>query len=494
MLLTGATASVVRACIMSILELISFLFYRKSDVYNNLAISSFIILTLNPYNIFDMGFLLSYGGTVGIILFSDKLSKKYSIKNKILNYIKEMFFVCISANIIIIPIIMYNFNTLSLTFFISNILVSPIMGLIVLLGFIQIFLSIISTNLAYLLSLFLNPLLEVFIFIAEFTSKLPLSKILIPTPNIILIIVYYVIVFFWYITRIYHLKSYEQSDDIYFNVNTEIEHKKCISYSKIKFRRIIVGLIILILVFNLLNILPKDLRIYFIDVGQGDSTLILSPKGNNILIDGGGSETGNFDVGEKILLPYLLDRNITKIDYMMISHFDSDHVGGLFAVLENLKVKNVLISKQGKDSENYKAFLEISKRKKFKTIYVKAGDRINIEKNMFLEILFPTNNLISENILNNNSIVARLVYKKFKVLFTGDVEEIAEKELTKLYSQTNKLNADILKVAHHGSKSSTVESFLKLVNPKISLIGVGENNKFGHPNLGVLKRIERIWK
>ena len=444
---------------MSILGLMSFLFYRKSDVYNNLAFSSFIILIFNPYTIFDMGFLLSYGGTIGIILFSNKLSKKFPIKNKILNYIKEMFFVCISANIIIIPIIMYNFNTLSLTFFISNVLVSPIMGIVVILGFVQIFLSIININLAYLLSIFLNPMLEILIFIADFTAKLPLSKILIPTPNIIFIIIYYVIILF------------------------------C---NKINIKKTIIILSIIIIIFNLLNLLPKDLRIYFIDVGQGDSTLILTPKGNSILIDGGGSETGSFDVGEKILLPYLLDRGVTKIDYMMISHFDSDHVGGLFSILENLRVEHVLISKQGKESENYKHFLEISKRKKIKVIYVEAGDRINIEKNMFFEILFPTRNLISENILNNNSIVARLVYKNFKILFTGDIEEIAEKELIKLYSKINKLRADILKVAHHGSKSSTIASFLKLVNPRISLIGVGATNTFGHPNIGVLERLEQI--
>ena len=444
---------------MSILGLMSFLFYRKSDVYNNLAFSSFIILIFNPYTIFDMGFLLSYGGTIGIILFSNKLSKKFPIKNKILNYIKEMFFVCISANIIIIPIIMYNFNTLSLTFFISNVLVSPIMGIVVILGFVQIFLSIININLAYLLSIFLNPMLEILIFIADFTAKLPLSKILIPTPNIIFIIIYYVIILF------------------------------C---NKINIKKTIIILSIIIIIFNLLNLLPKDLRIYFIDVGQGDSTLILTPKGNSILIDGGGSETGSFDVGEKILLPYLLDRGVTKIDYMMISHFDSDHVGGLFSILENLRVEHVLISKQGKESENYKHFLEISKRKKIKVIYLEAGDRINIEKNMFFEILFPTRNLISENILNNNSIVARLVYKNIKILFTGDIEEIAEKELIKLYSKTNKLRADILKVAHHGSKSSTIASFLKLVNPRISLIGVGATNTFGHPNIGVLERLEQI--
>ena len=176
-------------------------------------------------------------------------------------------------------------------------------------------------------------MLEILIFIADFTAKLPLSKILIPTPNIIFIIIYYVIILF------------------------------C---NKINIKKTIIILLIIIIIFNVLNLLPKDLRIYFIDVGQGDSTLILTPKGNSILIDGGGSETGSFDVGEKILLPYLLDRGVTKIDYMMISHFDSDHVGGLFSILENLRVEHVLISKQGKESENYKHFLEISKGKRLK--------------------------------------------------------------------------------------------------------------------------------
>ena len=117
-----------------------------------------------------------------------------------------------------------------------------------------------------------------------------------------------------------------------------------------------------ILIFTLISIWPKDLKIYFIDVGQGDSCLIVTPKGKVVLIDGGGSET--YNVGENTLIPYLLNRKITKLDYVICSHFDTDHVGGILTLLENIKVEKAIISKQGKDSQNYEEFKQIVKEKK----------------------------------------------------------------------------------------------------------------------------------
>lgn len=160
--------------------------------------------------------------------------------------------------------------------------------------------------------------------------------------------------------------------------------------------------------------------------------------------------------------------------------------------MEELNVKVAIISKQGEDSENYKQFLELAKEKHIKVKVVKVGDKIKIDKDTYLEILWPTEELLQENILNNNSIVAKLVYRNFGCLFTGDIEEIAEKEIIKLYEETNKLNASLLKVAHHGSKSSSIQDFLDKVKPKIALIGVGENNKFGHPNEGVIQRLQNL--
>lgn len=164
---------------------------------------------------------------------------------------------------------------------------------------------------------------------------------------------------------------------------------------------------------------------------------------------------------------------------------------GLFKVVENLKIENIIISKQGEESNNFKEFINLIKAKNTNLILVKKGDYIEIDKYSYFEILFPEENYIKENILNNNSIVAKFVSENISMLFTGDIEEIAEKRLYELYKDTNKLEASIIKVAHHGSKSSSTEKFLSLVKPKIAVIGVGKDNNFGHPNMNVIKRIKK---
>lgn len=159
--------------------------------------------------------------------------------------------------------------------------------------------------------------------------------------------------------------------------------------------------------------------------------------------------------------------------------------------MENLKVENVIIGKQFEDSENYQKFIEIVNEKKIKVYVVEAGQKINIERNLYCDVLWPSSgNVVTENVLNNNSLVCRLVYKDFSMLFTGDIEEIAEKRILEEYKNNLQvLNSTILKVAHHGSKTSSSAEFLKKVKPKIVLIGVGKLNTFGHPNEGVLKRL-----
>ena len=120
-----------------------------------------------------------------------------------------------------------------------------------------------------------------------------------------------------------------------------------------------------------------------------------------------------------------------------------------------------------------------------------AGNRIQIEKNLYFDVLWPQNRQISENVLNNNSIVCNLHYNNFSMLFTGDIEEIAENEILKLYSSNQKLlKSDILKVGHHGSRTSSTEEFLNIISPKVAVIGVGKNNNFGHPNGNVLTRLQ----
>lgn len=158
-------------------------------------------------------------------------------------------------------------------------------------------------------------------------------------------------------------------------------------------------------------------------------------------------------------------------------------------------MKNVIIGKQFEDSANYQEFIKIVKERKVKVQVVEAEQRIKIEKDLYFDVLWPSSKkVISENSINNNSLVCKMVYQNFSMLFTGDIEEIAEKAILEKYKDTNILKSTILKVAHHGSKSSSTQEFLNKVKPKIVLIGVGKNNTFGHPNIGVLERLERMWK
>lgn len=155
----------------------------------------------------------------------------------------------------------------------------------------------------------------------------------------------------------------------------------------------------------------------------------------------------------------------------MVSHFDSDHSGALREVVEKLNVKKIVISKQAEKSDECNQMIKIAKTKKTKIIFVEAGQTLNIEKNITFKIFWPeAENQIAENALNNNSIVAQLIYGKTKMLFTGDIEQIAEERVVEKYGGS--LNSSILKVAHHGSNTSSIEGFINAIQPKIALIGV----------------------
>lgn len=482
MLLTGQTLSVTRACVMVIYRIVASLHYKKATVLSSITISILILMVCNPYCIFDVGLQLSYGGTIGIVLLYKRFQKikqkeekdeQKPIK-KYLRKMQEIVKISLSANIILVPIVLYHFNTLSLTFFISNVLATPIIGVLVIGGFVSIIFSFVWNPIGKCFVLVLQFFIQLFYQIAIFTSKLPFSKIYLATPKLSNILLYYLFLFLF----LFHPK---------------IKEKLLAKIKKITRKKIIVILLLVSTLIILDKQIPKNLKIYFIDVGQGDSTLIVTPKGKTILVDGGGSkEESSFDVGESIGMPYLLDRGITKLDYVLISHFDSDHIGGLFYIMKNMKIGKVIISKQGEDSKNYEKFKTIVKEKKMKVIEVKKGDKLNIEKNIKLEILWPKEEQIQENILNNNSIVAKLSNPYCSILLTGDIEEIAEKQIVKEYKNSNTLKATILKVGHHGSRTSSIQEFLEMVKPNIALIGVGKNNTFGHPNDEVLKRLEKL--
>ena len=397
MFITNFSPSVTRAGVMGILILTSKIIYRKNDIYTSMAISLFLILIYNPFLIFNVGLQLSYGGVLGIIYFNKNISpmlENIKIKNKVYNYkikpriqkiidkIKEIISVSISVQLFIFPLILENMNTFNPYFLISNLLLSIIIGPIVIIGFLFIIISLFNLKIANFFSIIVKGGIKILILISNI-GKIRFSKIYIPTPHLFSIILYFFSIYT--ILHIYQIYSAKKPNTTQIRVRNLIAIVKMkIRKNKIKIKQIL-GLIIAAII--IINIIPKNLKIYFIDVGQGDSTLIVTPQNKTILIDGGGSK--DYDVGKNTLLPYLLDRGFNSVDYMIISHFDNDHVGGLLYVMQEIKVRKIIIGKQYEVSDNYKKFIEIVKEKNLKVEIVEAGQRIIIERNLYFDVLWP---------------------------------------------------------------------------------------------------------
>lgn len=396
MFLTGLTPSIVRACIMGIISLVASLFFKRYDIANSLGISLILILLNNPHSINSLSVLLSYFGFLGIIILGSYCIQKVNkiVENNIIRYILNIIISSISAQIFIFPIILYIFGTISLTFIFSNLFIIPISSIITIMGFFMMICPIRILGI-------IEPIIEITIKIVKFFANMSISKIYCIIPNIIQIIIYYVI-------NIY----------LYYMIRRDYTYK--IKHFIKKYRRAILIIITITIFIKILTINNlASFYIDFIDVGQGDATLIITDNNKKILIDGGGSEfNSNFDVGKNTLLPHLLKKKINKLDYVIISHFDSDHVGGILTVLNELKVEKVIIGKQFENSENYEKFIKIIEKKKIKLYAVEAGQKIKVDKNTNIEILWPdTSNIIRENILNNNSLVCKLNFKDKSILW-----------------------------------------------------------------------------
>ncbi len=471
---------------MAILGVIAVLVCRKSDTLNNMAISLWLILMHNPFAITNTGLILSYLATLGIILLMpiwlSKIKEENTKKAKWLQKGKTLILVSVSAWIAILPIHMLLFQTISVTFLVSNLMVSFLTGIIMMLGFL-VSLPISIPLVAKILSM----VVSILIWISEIFSNFPLSNILVCPPHIPVIILYFGSLFTW----IYIQKLRDKTD------KRRIE-KQCLTY--IEYRKqwlwkhkvmVISFVSVFVMICLFFKTLPQDLNLYFIDVGQGDCTLMTTPHHKTILIDGGGSRNNEeYDVGKSVLLPYLLNHHIKKIDMVVVSHFDADHSNGLVAILENLEVSKLVIGKQKEESEEYKTIIGIAKDKSINIQVVEQKNQIKIEDGLWFDVLFPEENLKLQG-LNNNSLVLRLNTGNFKMLFTGDIEKEAEQKLLTTNKENDMLKATAIKIAHHGSKTSTTTEFLKAVNPKIALIGVGANNLFGHPNSEVLERLKQ---
>lgn len=246
------------------------------------------------------------------------------------------------------------------------------------------------------------------------------------------------------------------------------------------------GLLVLATVFVWYAVFAETrdgLTVVFLDVGQGDAIFIQAPNGNQVLFDGGPNKAVLRELSK--VMPFY-DRSI---DVIMESHPDSDHIAGLVEVLRRYKTDLVLESGVESDNLAYQEIKNLIREKNIQYILARRGLRINLDDELYLDILFPDRD-VSRLDTNDASVVARLVYGENEFLFTGDSPKKIENYLISLYGKN--LESDVLKIGHHGSDTSTSESFLGYVNPKYAVISVEKDNKYGHPHQKVLDLLNQF--
>jgi competence protein ComEC len=229
----------------------------------------------------------------------------------------------------------------------------------------------------------------------------------------------------------------------------------------------------------------NELIIMFLDVGQGDSTIIIFPNQKIMLIDGG--DRGKSD----IIISMLKEYNIEKINSIVATHPDTDHIGGLLGVIQKVPIDKIYDSGQEHNTQTFENYLDLIESKGIPFNLARENNEIDgLDSKVDIKILNPPEPLFvgTGNDINDNSIVLKLSYGNFSILMTGDIGEIPEERL--VANNENIKDIDILKVAHHGSKFSSTIEFLQSVNPQIAVISTGENNRYGHPDLETLERLE----
>lgn len=236
------------------------------------------------------------------------------------------------------------------------------------------------------------------------------------------------------------------------------------------------------------NIWAEELTVTFLDVGQGDSIFIQAPNGKNMLIDAGGTPSwkeSDYDPGASVVVPFLQANNINKLDCVVATHADGDHIGGLPAVLSAVPAGIVYENGFESGSPEYRRLHAILHEKRIVSSTLKQGMHINLDPSITIDVLSPPKDFYFED-GNNNSVVIRLLYGEVSFLFTADMEFEGEYNILQKYG--GEIQSTILKVGHHGSSTSTSDEFLSYVQPEIAVIQVGKYNGFGHPYTGTLAK------
>lgn len=421
------SSSLLRSAVMSILYSINYLLKLKIKKMDILLLTLGVSLLINPFIIYDLGYIYSYTITFFLVLSSSTLKKK--------NKINKIIYISLLSFLVSIPITIYNSYEINIISILLNIILVPIISIIILPLTILTYIFPILDSILYS---FTNTLETISLFI----SKINITKIIFPKPSLLIIVLYYII----------FLLSYQNKKYFYLNII----------------------LFIIIYIFPYLN---SNFEVVMFEVGEADCHLIKYPYNKNtILIDTGKNE---YKIKNEVI-PYLKSIGIKKIDYLIITHGDEDHIGGSITLINNFQVKNVILNK-GTFADLEKELIKNLNKKKITY-------QININKiNLSNHTIYLLNNTKYNN-ENDNSIITYFTYQKYKFLYMGDASITTEDNLLENY---NLNNISILKVGHHGSNTSSSKDFISQINPSISLISVGENNIYHHPNKEVINNLSQ---
>jgi len=439
--LIGFPLSVMRTLVMFTLLFGSEVLYRKYRSLNSIGLAALVLTIYNPYWIFDAGFLLSFSAALSFIIYNKYIAKNILSDNIILRNIYMFLFL----QIFTLPVIAYYFNYIPVMGIIYNLLLLPIFTVILVFGFLLLILNGLFSFLLTVPFMIFNYILTSLRYVVYISDEFAFNGMIIETMSMCGIIFFYIAVFF-----MIYLYNNKASCARKYGITTLICFYT-ISY-------VIVPMTDDCLYFNVA------------DAGQGLFTSVRY-KDKDLIIDCGSSSNKSF--GEYTVVPYLTKRGTNNVDGVFISHWDTDHYSGLNEVFNShIKVKSVFAF-----SSNDEILEEI-------TIVNKAGE-INIDESVNIKVLWPDKNYISEN-KNNESLVLLLKYKNKSILFPGDIEENVEKLVLQDLN-----HSDIIVVPHHGSDTSSTESFVNTIKPVIAVLSYGKNN-YGIPSEQVLARYEKV--
>lgn len=435
------TPSILRAVIFFILSSINKIYYFHIKPINILYLTFIILVVINPFYIFNTGFILSFTITFFILLFNEYNSVKSGLKSILIISLLSFF-----SSLPIIINMSYEINIISS---INNIFFIPFVTNIV---FPVSIISVIFPKISYVLNI-LTTFME---YVSNVSSNIVNITIYFPYFNKISIVFYYLFL---------------------------------ILFIKLKKKRYLFLILFILLFLKIKPMFNRNTILYFLDVGQGDSLFIRTKNNKSIMVDTGGKLTykkekwelknRNFDIEKNTIIPFIKSIGINKIDYLFLTHGDYDHMGETINLVNNFKVEKVIFN-CGEFNQLEQALIKVLDKKKIK--YYSCIKELNIDNNKLY--FLQTKEYDNEN---DNSSVIYTELNGYKFMFMGDAGIEKEKDILEKY---NISNIDVLKVGHHGSKTSSSKEFIDEIEPKYSVISVGKNNRYGHPNKEVLNILD----